>query len=333
MKTYKLKVLIIGLGKMGIAHAAILNRLENIELISFVEPDKKISNVVERLGFPGKIFKNINDAQNAFNIDVIFITCPTQFHYEYIEFAINNNIPYFVEKPACTSTEHIKMLMKLPNFQKTKGMVGYMMRFMPTFKRLKYIIDSKLLGDINIINCSMNVSQVFSKGSGWRYKKEYSGGGVVATQGIHLIDLLYWYFGSPKGIHSFLNKPYSIDVEDTASILFDFEKFGITTNISWSSHEKRLLETTINIQGDRGSIYVDDDTIEIYLKEAIDIYSQGWTVTNKTEISECCHFDIGAPAYALQDKYFIDSIIENSDIDSDLTTSLAVQTILEGVYK
>jgi predicted dehydrogenase len=242
-------------------------------------------------------------------------------------------LPYFVEKPACLNVDDISKLLKLPNFEETRGMVGFMMRFVPTFKLLKEFIDMKLLGDINIIQCSMNVSQVFSKGSGWRFKKETSGGGVVATQGIHLIDLLYWYFGMPTTVHSFLASPYSCTVEDTASLLFDYGKFGITANISWSSHEKRLLETIINIEGDKGSITVDDDNIELYLTSDINKFKKGWTIINKNEISELCHFDIGAPAYSLQDKFFIDSLINLNAIESDLTSSFHVQTILEDIYK
>ena len=333
MNNKKFKVLIVGMGKMGIAHACILKTLNNVDTISFIEPDIKLSNIFKKLGFSGSIFHNINDLEIICDIDIIFITCPTQHHSFYIEFAINNNIPYFVEKPACLSVDDISKLIKLPEFNKTKGMVGFMMRFVPTFRLLKEFINMKLLGEINIIQCSMNVSQVFSRGSGWRFKKETSGGGVVATQGIHLIDLLYWYFGMPNAVHSVIASPYSLNVEDTASLLFDYGKFGITANISWSSHEKRLLETIINIQGDNGSIIVDDDNIELYLTRDINKYKRGYTVINKHEISELSHFDIGAPAYSLQDKFFIDSLNNNNKIDNDLISSLYVQSILEDIYK
>jgi len=333
MDNKKLRILIIGLGKMGIAHACILKTLNSVDSISYIEPDVKISNIFKKLGFSGEIYRNINDIKDISIFDVLFITCPTQFHSFYIEFAINNKLPYFVEKPACLNIDDINKLLKLQNFKETRGMVGFMMRFVPTFKLLKEFISMKLLGDINIIQCSMNVSQVFSKGSGWRFKKETSGGGVVATQGIHLIDLLYWYFGMPNTVNSILSSPYSLSVEDTASLLFNYGKFGITANISWSSHEKRLLQTIINIEGEHGSVSVDDDNIELFLTRDINKYKKGWTVINKYEISELSHFDIGAPAYSLQDKFFIDSLSNLNTIDNDLISSFHVQKILEDIYK
>ena len=60
------------------------------------------------------------------------------------------------------------------------------------------------------------------------------GGGVLLTE-IHEIDLTLWFFGLPKSVScvggNFSN--FKLDVEDTCSLILEYDSFIITINLSF----------------------------------------------------------------------------------------------------
>ena len=99
--------------------------------------------------------------------------------------------------------------------------VGYNIRFLDTFSKTKSLLDNKILGTISSVNSSMFSSTVTSKHSGWRFKKQTSGGGALLELGCHLIDLLLWYFGKIDTVNGETSSIFS-SVEDSAKISMTF---------------------------------------------------------------------------------------------------------------
>src|SRR5581483_7357489 len=105
---------------------------------------------------------------------------------------------------------------------------------------------------------------IFTQSSGWRAKKNVSGGGVLLDLGSHVVDLLLWYFGPVKTVRGTTESPFSIEVEDSAHMEIEFERGTTgTLDASWSMKGYRLPEINLEIVGEKGQMHVNEDFIRI----------------------------------------------------------------------
>ncbi len=327
-----LKGATIGAGKMGLAHGAIINGLPNSKLISICEPTKLIQNSFKEFSDIA-VYSDHNVMLREQKPDFVFITTPSFMHIPMAIDCFEKGCHFFVEKPLSTNGLEAKPLVEKLKNSSLVTMTGYMMRYVSTFSKVKEMISSNIIGPLINFNAHMYVSQLFKTGKGWRYNKNKSGGGVIITQATHAIDLISWYFGLPERLNASLLSPFSIKTEDFGHITFNWED-GLMgwLDSSWSVFNHRMLETTIKINGKNGNIIVNDDTIKLFLTKSEGIYNKGWTILRKPEIETGVSIDIGGPHYTRQDQDFINAIIENRFVDSDVSNAYKIQKIVDAIY-
>jgi len=333
-----IKVGVVGMGKMGLLHGSTLCSFDDVEFIGFADENKFVIDTFKDLKPDWVITNDFRSLIEKNDINVIFITTPISTHYDIISYCLKNNISFFVEKPAFSTLEQAKTLSDLIHLSKSKSMVGYMMRFIETFKKGKELISNKVLGKIHNFEGTMYISQLFKPGKGWRYDPKISGGGVVMHQTCHIIDLINWYFGYPAEIASTIINLYSAQVEDYAhiSLKYDDKLFGWVDS-TWSKYNKRMLTTKIHCEGEFGTLTVDDDNVKIFLTVDRGEFKKGWTNISKLEISKGVEIDFGAPYYSQQSRYLIDIIKNNYSSDSqqqihDINESIKLHRVIDCIY-
>jgi predicted dehydrogenase len=246
-----------------------------------------------------------------------------------------NNINFFVEKPLALNANEASELVKLCHKNSIKAGVGFFMRYTPSFLKAKELLDMKILGELFSFSSSILVSQLFKTGKGWRYDKSKSGGGVLIGQGIHLIDLLTFFFGKVDRVNGYCEKWYSKDTEDHS-----YGRISFTQNIqgsfksNWSIRDKRVMTTTIDIYGEKGSLHVNQDQITLRLVDDHDIYKKGITIISKADFKNEVQIDIAGPEYTLENEHFINTLTTNhSHFSSDLDSAYYTQKVIDAIYK
>jgi predicted dehydrogenase len=217
-------------------------------------------------------------------------------------------------------------------FEKAKknvvNMIGYSKRFIFTFEKAKEILSSGILGDLIYFNSTMYVSQLFSTGKGWRYKKTASGGGVLNTLAAHLVDLLLWFFGEVSFVQGHTKSFYSPEVEDFVHAYLKFES-GLEGYLdsSWSVRNYRLPEIKIEIQGENGMLSVTEEHLKYYID------SEGrWYSFSKQDLYHGVDFDLGGPEYTLEDKHFVESVKNNNATSVGVYDGYKAQKLIEAIY-
>ena len=328
----QMRVAVVGIGKMGLLHAGIMNGLEGVELCAISDSSKFLTGFVKTMkGLPVYAdFKRMLDEEKP---DIAVLTTPVFLHVPMAMECVKREIPFFLEKPLCLHAKDAADLVRKVDEQNLPTMVGYMMRYVETFSRAKEMIDSCILGDIINFTATIYVSQLFKTGKGWRYNKQESGGGVVTGQATHVIDLLQWYFGNVKNISANTRSFYSKKVEDFAHVFFDFDN-GVSgwMDSSWSMRHHRLLETEISINARNGNLLVNDDCINLYLDTPGNGYEAGWTYIKRPDLFKGVEIDLGGTHFSLQDIAFIDALRQNKKVASDLKNAFEVQRIVDAIY-
>lgn len=320
---------IIGMGKMGILHTGILNSLNGANVKAIAEKQNLILKPIKQLLPSIGTYSDHLDMIKNEDLDLIYITTPTSFHTNIALDCVDSGIPFFVEKPLGISVEDCKPLIEEIRQKPTINMIGYSMHFVDTFRKAKEILDSGILGELIYFNSSMYVSQLFSKGKGWRYKKETSGGGVLSTLAAHLVDLLIWFFGDVSLVEGHTSSYYSKDVEDFVHSYIVF-KGGLEGyfDASWSVRNYRLPEIKIEVHGEKGMLVVSDDYVKVYTDQ-----EAKWNTYYKQNLYNGVDFDLGGPEYTREDKHMIKSVKEKKDSGLDVFDAFKVQKVVDGIYK
>jgi len=322
-----MKIGIVGFGKMGMLHAALLNQMDNLELTSLAENSVFMRKAAHSMMPYLHSYKNYKTMISKEHLDAIAICTPTFTHIDIARIAIQKGLDVFIEKPLSNNL-HSALEFKAELVQKKAVcMVGYCMRYVPTFKKVKELLRQGLIGKVNNIHCCAFIADVFGAEKGWRYSLQASGGGVVIDFSVHILDLLFWYFGKVITLSATTKKIYSLEVEDSANISLNFE-CGCQANIetSWSKEDCRKASYMIEITGDLGFLKVSDQTILIKAKEKEEkIYYP--------DLYEGYFLDIAGGQYSQQMAHFIELCSTREKWENCIDNAIHVQAIVDAIYR
>ena len=324
---------IVGLGKMGLLHAGILNSLDGVKLTTVAENDKLISNYIKNSISSVNIYNDYKKMINSEDLDLVYITTPISTHVPIALQCIENKINFFLEKPVSRNLQETQKLCEKLKNSEIINAVGYNRRFVDTFAKVKSLLDSKILGDINTVKSSMYGSDILSKSSGWRLKKKISGGGVLLDFGSHLVDLLVWYFGIIRKVSGNTRSIYSKEVEDEAKMELEFDN-GIVGKLdtSWSKTGYRLPEINIEVIGNNGKLTVSQDFIKVSLKSSVPELEKKEMTIFKQTLNTGVPIDIGGPDYTKEDMHMVECIKNNKQTLVNIFEASRTQSIIQAMY-
>jgi predicted dehydrogenase len=306
-----IKAGIIGLGKMGISHAAIVGAHPDIEMVGVCDTSSFMLNAFKKFStIPTYTeYQRMFDEQKP---DIVFVATPTKYHYPIVHDALARHIHVFCEKPFCLKHAEGAALVELAQKNSLVNQVGYHNQFIGTFRELKRLLRNNVLGKlVHFTGEAYGPVVVKEKGGTWRSKRE-EGGGCLYDYASHVLNLIQEVISPPKEVHgAFLQKIYSRSVEDAVYALLTLQNdvSGILS-VNWSDETYRKMSTSLTVLGIKGKIICDATEIKIYLKEenAKEALEKGWTIKYITELALPVNFYLRGEEYSAQLDAFIDCV-------------------------
>jgi len=244
---------IIGCGRISEEHAkAILeNTQTELECVFDIKPEKA-ENLAKKTGATAA--KSAEEIFENKKVDVVSICTPNGTHFEIAKKALESGKNVLIEKPICLSMAEVEELEKISKKFGKKIFCVMQVRYNPAVQELKKAVEKGKLGRIRIACLSVKwhrPKEYFSE-SDWKGTKKLDGGTLI-NQGIHYIDILQWLVGKPKKILAKTsNQKHSIEVEDTAMAIIEFENNCVATVDFNVATEPDNWECTISIIGEKG---------------------------------------------------------------------------------
>lgn len=311
-----IKAGIIGLGKMGISHCAIMGAHPDVNLLAVCDASSLVIDAFKKYS-RFQCFSDYKEMINTMNLEALVIASPTKFHNEMVSYALKKNIHVFCEKPFSIDIDEGKRLTLLAKQLNLVNQVGYHNRFLGTFNALKKLLSSNVIGELYHFSAESYGPVVLKeKGGTWRSNKS-EGGGCLYDYASHTIDLINFLLGKPlKVAGTQLKYIFSKDVEDAVYSNLTLES-GLTGQLSvnWSDETYRKMSTQITILGKKGKIIADATELKIFLKEdnkSVDLM-KGWTIQNITHLTQNVNFNLRGEEYSSQIDYFFDCIKFRTD--------------------
>ena len=320
MSSERLRVAVVGLGKMGIVHSCVLNVLPNVEIVAVCEK----SGMIRR--FAKKIFKGVSILDDVskladLDLDAAFVTTPIPSHFAVTKALYANNVVrnVFVEKTLADNSEQASELTELARKSEGVNMVGYLRRFYVTFRKARELLLQKAIG-------------VPSSFEGYAYSADFcdgrgvtdvlvSRGGILRDLGCYAIDLSLWFFGDihlsdeETCVHNGASDSIAFEVKGPGGLVGRLE-------VSPYMPDYRMPEVGFLVKGSEGEIVVNDDRVE--LKPA-DGKGSTWY---RHDLNDSVPFCLGLPEYYREDLLFIESVIGQCRAEPDFDMAAKVDDII-----
>lgn len=303
-----LNALVIGFGKMGMLHAATLRVLPQIHSVAICERSPLIIEGIQKFCRNIETFASLDQAFKEKTFNLAIIATPNATHLDLIKTTLQHQCHLFVEKPILSSLEEAHQLNAFGIPANQRIMVGHCLRFVPTFRLAKRILNEQVLGQIRSFRATMYSPDVLTAAKGWRFSKESKGTGVLLDLGSHVVDMVRFLLGQPHRLHGQTRSIVSSHVEDAFEASFEYENFSGIIESSWSHRHVRKATLEIQIDGTNGNLRVLDDLLQINLLHPHSDFPSGLTRFPITQLEEAVPFDLAGPSYTRQMQHWIQSI-------------------------
>ncbi|MBY0583378.1 MAG: Gfo/Idh/MocA family oxidoreductase [Sphingomonas sp.] len=299
-----INVAVVGLGKMGLSHLAMINALADFRVVAICDSAAMVGSVIEKYG-DLKYIANFDDVLTLPDLGAIVIATPTTTHEPMVRKALERGLHVFCEKPLTLSSAQSESLAALATAKGLTAQVGYHNRFIGTFNEVKRLLDTGALGRISHVQAEAYGPVILKPSKPTWRGKAGNGGGCLYDYAAHPLNLVNWYFGRPRGCSGAVIKSiFSAEVDDEVYATLGFEG-GITGQLSvnWSDASVRKMTTRVSIWGTGGKIYADRQEIQVFLTGGAAIpsgYAEGWTVKYITELTPPVSFYLRGEEYTAQ---------------------------------
>ena len=336
-----IKGAIIGLGKMGLSHAAILGGNKEVDFVSVCDTSSLVLDAFKKLSTV-KTYSDYKAMIENESLDFILVATPTRFHYPMVKFALDKGLHVFCEKPFSLKSSEGEELNALAIQKGLVNQVGYHNHFIGTFRELKRLLKVGVLGDlVHFMGEAYGPVVTKEKGGTWRSKPE-EGGGCLYDYASHVLNLIQEIVGRPvKASGSQLKSIYSKGVEDAVycSLTLDNNVSGLLS-VNWSDETYRKMSTSLTVIGKNGKIICDATEIKIFLKESVkkEGLEKGWTIKYITDFAIPVNFYLRGEEYSAQIDNFVDCVINRkqsvyNSFEQGLYTDKVVEMIIKDAKK
>jgi scyllo-inositol 2-dehydrogenase (NADP+) len=324
-----IKVGMVGLGKMGLSHLAIVRAHPRVDLVAACDPTTYLTDVLSKhAGL--RCLSDYDRMLDEVPLDAVLIATPSKLHAAMVEKALQRGLHVFCEKPFVLDVGDGERLVALAQAKGLVTQVGYHYRFVGAFREAARIVRSGALGAVHHIRAEAYGPVVLRpKGGTWRSAKS-EGGGALYDYACHAIDLVNFIAGVPDSVGGVVRHGvFSRDVEDEVYCTFHYAN-GANGQlcVNWSDESFRKMSTKISIWGTNGRVTADRQECQVYLREphaALPDTAKGWTVRYTTELSEEVWYYLRGEEYSAQVDHFV-KCIEGRRLDGENTFHSALQT-------
>jgi predicted dehydrogenase len=127
-ETNKIRVAVIGAGRIGSLHSRILGKHPDVELVAVCDPNIWRAQIA---AWRGGALAHRDYKEVLPKVDAVVVAVPTEFHFEVGMAAIEAGVHCLIEKPLASSIDEARALLDASERKKVQLQVGHVERFNP----------------------------------------------------------------------------------------------------------------------------------------------------------------------------------------------------------
>ena len=180
------RVLVVGLGNMGLSHARAYKSLDGFEIVGLCSRDIEGRPEISA-EFPEVLrFGDYFEALAAVKPDAVSINTWPDTHAAFARRALEADCHVFIEKPLAETVEEAEALVALAKAKRLKLVIGYILRVHPSWA--KFVEIGRTLGKPLVMRMNLNQQ---SSGPQWAtHKKLMETVSPIVDCGVHYVDVM-----------------------------------------------------------------------------------------------------------------------------------------------
>ena len=250
-------VAVVGAGIIYKNHAKALEAIPNrARLVGVAELDPTKRERASEGIFVPIVTEDYQELLARDDVDIVAVCTPPSVHEQVVVDALKAGKYVICEKPLAQSLAITDRIVSASqDFPNRLGTV-YQLRYLPDIQQIIRLRDEGTLGKLLFGNFQrfgfLNKSQA---GIEWWGSWGVAGGGVVATQFIHLLDLMLYIYGTPVAVQAWMSTLKNpIQSEDTFTATVQFENgASVSAVASLAAHHSVLM--SLDIYGEKVSVH------------------------------------------------------------------------------
>lgn len=329
MRESKLRLAVIGLGKMGLLHASILNVIPDVELVAVVDKSALMSRLYKRI-FSSTGVSVLSDFEqlSGFDLNAAYITTPISSHSFIAKNLFTKGIVrnMFVEKTLASNYDQAKELCDIAKNLGAITMVGYMKRFSVIFRKAKELLTQRVVGEPYSFKAYAYSSDFL--GLSKESKSSAARGGSLRDIGCHVVDLALWLLGDleVRDVASDVRTETSSDTSLSFTVKNSDGLEG-QFDISQEMPNYRMPEFGLLIDCRKGRIEVNDDRIILTQADG------SRTKWYRHDLNDTVDFFLGETEYFRENQHFVRSLLNAQMCETNFETAARVDYLIDQVRK
>lgn len=205
----KIRAGVLGVGYLGKFHAEKYSRMDGVELVGVVDPDREQADAVaNKVG--AAAFYNMADLFGR--VDAVSVAAPTPLHHEIGKAFLENGIDVLMEKPITRTVEEADELIDIADSRNLVLQAGHLERFNPAVVAVREIVNHPVFIESNRLSL---------------YKKRGTDVSVVLDLMIHDIDIILNFVQSGIRYSHAMGAAVVSDSLDIANAHIEFENGAV----------------------------------------------------------------------------------------------------------
>jgi predicted dehydrogenase len=192
----RVRVGLIGCGRIGRVHAERLSRDRRVALVSVCDPSETSARAVRDEYAPAAaVITDVSAALDPQQIDAVVIASPTMAHYEQSAAALARGLHVLCEKPLAQTRGQILDLIRRRERSGAVLTVAYQRRYQAAYRTARRELQTygERYGPVRQIH--IFVCERWSQTIGETWRDDPSVGGYFADAGIHQVDSCWFIAG------------------------------------------------------------------------------------------------------------------------------------------
>jgi predicted dehydrogenase len=293
---------------VGCTHPHIFPRIEllqaepGVEIEGCYDPDERLTAALHReRGLTA--FPSAAELLDQEGVNFAVIEGWDTDNPGYVRQAIERGQAVLLEKPGAPNLAEMQAMLNLVESYPVPFQIGYQLRHSPVLPHVRHMLDDGVLGPLTLVRTHA-AAPVGGAAEPWQ-SVPGDLGGLLYTDGCHMIDLIVHLLGAPVGVKgSLLKLPagppvfahgYKIDTmlvrgqdtfiplgglmyEDGAAAILHYRDKLVTFDITgWEAHPW-VEAWTMEFYGANGTLYVglEPPSYRLYVRNATERFGAGW---------------------------------------------------------
>jgi predicted dehydrogenase len=179
------RVLVVGLGNMGLSHALAYTRIDGFEIVGLC------TRSIDTMALPSALqdiprFSDFDAALATLRPDVVSINTWSDTHAPYAIRAMEAGSHVFVEKPLADTVVDAERVVETAIRTERKLVIGYILRHHPSW--IRFIEIARTLGSPHVFRMNLNQQ---SSGAAWEaHKRLLQSLSPIVDCGVHYVDVM-----------------------------------------------------------------------------------------------------------------------------------------------